>query len=270
MPEGNWELAVAPGVRIIFVPLKTEAHFTNYKPDFMLHVESLAGAENEALIYCDPDIVINVEWSYIEDWLTCGIVLCNDVNSPLAENHPRRVGWRRFFKQHGFDLNFRTTSHANGGFVGLTLNHRKFLLLWQDFMTHIAEFLGGREVVGEDGEHVPIGMYGFARCLSRTDQDALNAALEALPEIPLSFLGRDAMGFEVGETILPHALGGLKPWKSNYILRGFSGFPPGKVDKAFWSNAEGPLQPFTKSHVSSVRTQLAMGSALGRFVKRAY
>src|SRR4029077_513951 len=53
LPDGNWELAVTPEVRLVFILLQTEAHFTNYKPDFMLQVEALAAAESDALIYCD-------------------------------------------------------------------------------------------------------------------------------------------------------------------------------------------------------------------------
>ena len=33
---------MTPDVRLIFLPLKTPAHLTNYKPDFMLQVEALA------------------------------------------------------------------------------------------------------------------------------------------------------------------------------------------------------------------------------------
>src|ERR1700692_3483093 len=81
LPNGHWELQVSPEVRIIFVPLKTSAHLTNYKPDFMLQVEALAAAESDALIYCDPDIVLNVAWGYIEVWISCGVAVCEDVNS---------------------------------------------------------------------------------------------------------------------------------------------------------------------------------------------
>ena len=268
LPNGHSELQVSPEVRIIFVPLKTSAHLTNYKPDFMLQVEAMAAAESDGLIYSDPDIVINIGWKYIEDWMSCGVAVCEDVNSPTPENHPMRVGWRRFFKTHGFDLHFRTSSYANGGFIGLAWSHRKILPLWQEFMTHIAGLLGGNNVVGIDGGQTLPGLYGFADCFSKTDQDALNAILEACPEIPVSFLGQEAMGFRPGQTPFPHALGNPKPWKRPYIRMALSGIPLAKVDKAYWSNVQGPIKPFAPAHVFYVRTQLAFCAALGRFIRR--
>ena len=268
LPNGQWELRVSPDVQIIFIHLQTTAHLTNYKPDFMLQVEALASAESDALIYCDPDIVVNIKWIYIEDWMTCGVAVCEDVNSPLAENHPTRVGWRRFFKPQGFDLQFRTSSYANGGFVGITWNHRKLLSLWKEFMIPIAKLLGGEDVVGIDGGQKLAGLYGFADCFSKTDQDALNAILEASPEIPVSFLGREAMGFRPGHTPFPHALGSPKPWNRPYIWMALSGIPPSTVDKVYWNNAQGPIEPFSKAHLFCIRTQLAICTAIGRFIRR--
>jgi hypothetical protein len=268
LPNGHTELQVTPDVTIIFVPLTTTAHLTNYKPDFMLQVEAMVAAESDALIYCDPDIVIDVEWEYIEDWITCGVAVCEDVNSPVQENHPTRIGWRRFFKQYGYDLKFQTISYANGGFVGLTWEHRKILPIWQEFMTHIATLLGGNNVVGIDGGKILTTLYGFADCFSKTDQDALNALIEACPDVPFSFLGQEAMGFRVGKCSLPHALGNAKPWKRQYLVTAFSGMPPAKVDKVFWNNVQGPIRPYSGAHVASVRMQLAICAALGRFVRR--
>jgi len=97
----------------------------------------------------------------------------------------------------------------------------------------------------------------------------LNATMEAAPEIPVSFLGRDAMGFQSGRTVLPHALGTSKPWNRRYIQMALSGFAPTRVDKLYWSHAEGPLQPFHSSHISSIRTRLVICSGLGRVIRRA-
>ncbi len=268
LANGNSKLELSPEVHLIFVPLKTSAHLTNYKPDFMLQVETLAAANSDAVVYCDPDIVIDIAWGYVEDWMSCGVAVCEDVNSPMSENHPTRVGWRRFFKPHGFDLQFRTSSYANGGFVGLSWNHRKFLLVWQEFMTHIAKFLGGSDVVGIDGIKRQHGHFGFADCFSKTDQDALNATQEACPEIPVSFLGQEAMGFRSGLAIFPHALGSPKPWNRHYIRLALLGTLITRVDKAYWSNVEGPIQPYSAAHIFWMRIQLAFCAALGRFIRR--
>jgi hypothetical protein len=270
LSNGHSELQVTPEVRVLFIPLTTSAHLTNYKPDFMLQVETLAAAESDAVIYCDPDIVINIEWNYIEDWISCGVAVCEDVNSPLSESHPTRVGWRRFFKPHGYDLHFRTICFANGGFIGVTWDHRKLLLLWQEFITHVAGLLGGKDVVGIEGGQTLQGLYGFADCFSQPDQAAMNAIFEACPEIPVSFLGRQAMGFQSGRTPFPHALGSPKPWKRQYIQRALSGIPPTEVDKVYWNHVQGPILPFTPAYIFYIRIQLAICAALGRFYRRAY
>jgi hypothetical protein len=262
-------MTVSPELRILFLRLDTPAHLTNFKPDFLLQVEALAGPKNEALIYCDPDIVINIDWRWIEDWLTCGVALCEDVNSPLAENHPRRVGWRRFFQPFGHELHFRSPSYANGGWIGLRPEHRKLLLVWKELKTHMAAALGGNDVVGIEGGRLLQTSYGFANCFDRTDQDALNAALEACPDLPVSFLGGQAMGFVEGQPILPHALGPSKPWRRNYLLEAFSGRPPTAADKLFWTHAESPLQPFALSWIRIKRLQLTLSAALGRLIRRA-
>jgi hypothetical protein len=267
--NGHSLLEVTPDVRIIFVPIKTPAHLTNYKPDFMLQVEALAAAETDAILYCDPDLLINIEWEYITDWISCGVAVCEDVNSPMPKHHPTRVGWRRFFKQHGHDLQYASTSYANGGFVGLTWNYRKILPLWQEFMVHIAKLLGSGNIVGIEGGQMLSGLYGFADCFSKTDQDALNAIIEASPDIPFSFLGQEAMGFRGGRTILPHALGNPKPWNRPYVRLALKGTPPAKVDKIYWSMVEGPLRPYSASQISSARGQIAVAASMGRFIRRS-
>jgi hypothetical protein len=266
--ERRWEMTVTPAVRIVFMALDTPAHFTNYKPDFLFRVETLAGAESEAVIYCDPDLVVNTKWKFIEEWISCGVALCEDVNSPFGSNHPRRVGWRRFFQPRGFDLRFRGPDYANGGFIGLRWEHRKLLVTWQTFMTEVTRFLGGTDVVGIEGGKTLITDYGFADCFRHTDQDVLNAVLEACPEIPVSFLGPQTMGFVPGRARLPHALGPLKPWRRRYVREALGGRPPNAVDKAFWKRTERPIEVFPPAHVSQRRFQLAVGAALGRFIHR--
>jgi hypothetical protein len=269
LEDGRWEMPVSPDVRIVFLRLETPAHLTNFKPDFLLQIETLAGAESEAVIYCDPDIVINVDWRYIEDWLSCGVALCEDINSPLAANHPKRVGWRRFFKPFGHELNFRSAEYANGGWIGLRWEYRKLLPIWKEFMTQITTALGGSDVVGIHGGRNLEDSYGFGDCFNRTDQDALNAVLEASPEIPVSFLGQSAMGFMGGHAIVPHALGSSKPWQRHYLLNALSGRPPTVMDKAFWHNANGPIQPFAIWLVHYKHMELILGAVLGRFIRRA-
>jgi hypothetical protein len=188
----------------------------------------------------------------------------------MPENHPTRVGWRRFFGQHGHQLRYRSDFYVNGGFLGMTWNYRRILPLWQEFLGHIAKLLGGGNVVGIDGGAWRPGFYGFADCFSKTDQDALNAILEACPDIPVSCLGGEAMGFRTGRALFPHALGHPKPWNRPYLRAAIAGFPPTKVDKAFWNAVQGPLKPFSQATVTARRSQLAIAASIGRVMRRTY
>ena len=58
----------------------------------------------EALFYFDPDIVVNDSWICFEQWVNCGVALCEDINSPFQEFHPRRVGWRNYFKDYNIRI----------------------------------------------------------------------------------------------------------------------------------------------------------------------
>jgi hypothetical protein len=263
----TWILPVTDELDVLFTHLETDAHFTNYKPDFML--QTLAQTETDAVLYCDPDVVVNTSWRYIEEWLTCGVGLCDDVNSPLAENHPRRIGWRRFFQAAGQELHFRGERYANGGVVGVPRVHAHLLEVWMQLLTAATASLGGRDVVGIGGGRNLPGAYGFADCFRQPDQDTLNAALEACPQIPLSFLGRQAMGFDAGSPSLPHATGTLKPWSRRYLREALSGKPPVRVDKIFWKFVDGPLHPFTAAHVRATRLRLTVAAGLGRIIRRS-
>ncbi|XHR30847.1 MAG: hypothetical protein ACFUZC_09830 [Chthoniobacteraceae bacterium] len=265
--DGFAEFAVAEGLSIRFLPLETPAHLTNYKPDFMLRLLAGEAARSEGLVYLDPDIVVQGKWSFFEDWLTCGVALCEDVNSPFPLQHPRRVGWRRFFP--GLRLEPREACYANGGFVGVRREYIEFLERWRVMQEQLWRELGGSNFVGIGGGQAIGARAGFADCFDKTDQDVLNAAIEASPEIPVSFLNRQAMAFEPGGACLPHALGPKKPWNKCYLSDALSGRPPRTVDKAFWRFAgAGPIAVFPAATLNSRQNTLPFASAIGRFIRR--
>jgi len=265
--ENAWELPVADGLRVLFLRLQTEAHFANYKPDFMKQV--LARSDADAVLYFDPDVVVNTTWRYLEEWLSCGVAVCDDVNSPIPENHPHRVGWRRFFHKLGYDLRFRGAPYANSGAVGVPRRYASLLETWSHMLAAASASLGGADVVGIGGGRNLPGAYGFADCFRQPDQDTLNAAIEASPDIPVSFLGKQAMGFDAGTPALPHATGGKKPWSRRYLREALGGKPPVRVDKIFWKHANGPLHPFSPQELALKRAFLAVAAGLGRFIRRS-
>ena len=95
MWPGASVLKVAPDCTLYFLPMTTSAHFTNIKPDFMLDLFAEQALSLGRLLYLDPDICLVRPWQFVGDWLSCGVTLCEDVNSPLSASHPRRIGWQR-------------------------------------------------------------------------------------------------------------------------------------------------------------------------------
>jgi hypothetical protein len=264
---GACDLEVAEDVRVRFLSIKTESHLTNYKPEFMLSLWRGAASECDALLYLDPDIVVNNSWSFFQDWLQCGVSLCEDVNSPVHESHPRRCGWRSFYGKHGIQLRPRLSVYVNGGAVGTRKEDMPFIELWQQMTILMADLIGGMATT-RISRGQQFKSKGFANCFDIADQDSLNAAIEAYPG-PISVLGQEAMGLKAGHALLPHAIGGRKPWKSSYLADALGGRPPRAVDKVFWSLANSPLQPFSRMQAALQKTTMVAASAIGRFYRRA-
>ncbi len=268
---GKWEdarvLDVADGLQLVFLQLTTDYHLTNYKPDFAL--ELLAGPcrDAEALYYFDPDICVTERWSFFEEWVGCGLALCEDINSPLPENHPRRVGWRRYFAAWGFNLKFRSCEYVNGGFVGVSRQDFGLFDAWKNLQLRMAEEIGGlsasKLVNGE-----AYTSKGFANCFDASDQDALNAAVEAF-DGDVAVIGQEAMAFKHGAVVMPHALGNGKPWQRSYVKEVLlQGRPPRLADKSYWRYTDGPLRCYSDAHKFIKRTDLQIASAIGRIYRR--
>ncbi len=264
---GSSVLQITDGLQLHFLPLDTEYELTNYKPDFMLRVWNGPGKGAQGIFYFDPDIVVSAPWSFFKEWITYGVALCEDVNSPLPEHHPRRSAWRQYFGDNGIKLNFKSCNYANGGFLGLAKNDVGFLELWQKVQERMADQIGGlgRSIFSKiplpeqaSGPFAPFG---------KTDQDALNAAIEAWPG-KISFIGQEGMAFKPGEAHMAHALGLPKPWHIKHISCALRGIPPRKVDRDYWNMVDGPLRSFPKSLITFRKVNIQIAAFLGRFYKR--
>ncbi len=268
--EGNAsEMQVADGLQIWFVPLTTNYHLTNYKPDFMLDVWNHHPEPASGIFYFDPDIVVAAPWNYFETWIDCGVALCEDINSPLSKNHPRRVAWRNYFAERNMTLSFKDSIYVNGGFVGVHQRDHSFLKTWKDIQETMAPaigglsrsaFIGGGNEVAQSGPFAPFG---------KTDQDALNAAMEAW-DGNASLIGKAGMAFGAGggSALLPHALGSDKPWKSNYLKQALSGRSPRRVDKEFWRHSNYKIKTFEDSQIQLKKLSLSVAAFMCRFLNR--
>jgi len=267
----NWPgartLEVKEGIQIHFLPLDTDYHLTNYKPDFMLRLWEGPAKGAEGILYFDPDIVVTAPWSFFEEWISCGVALCEDVNSPLSANHPRRVAWRRYFGGMGIELTFKEPIYANGGFVGVQEKDKTFLNQWVKIQEAMAIEIGGlgRSAFKTGGEQLSQKLLGDLACFSRTDQDALNAAVESWSGT-YSHMGKPAMDFDRGGlNILPHALGQPKPWQIQPIRSAFKGIQPRNVDREYWHVIQGPFNAFGAMQIKSKKIQMLIAKVIGRF-----
>lgn len=257
--DGYSELTVAPEFLLRFVPLTTKVHLTNYKPDFMLAVwrDYCPGAD--ALFYFDPDITVLCRWSFLEEWVECGVALCADVNADLPTSHPLRHAWRKYFGVYGVEFTREQSLYFNGGFVGIAKQNAGFLNLWQHLQQLMEPAVGGLQNTGV-----------LDRCFlfNKTDQDALNVAAMACQE-PTSCIGRDGMDLEGGSGyIMCHALGGVKPWRKKMLWNTLIKVaPPSRADKSFFRNASSPIRLYGPFRHGLKSLDLFAASAVGRYIR---
>lgn len=266
--QGAKSLIVSSEISVHFLLLETNYHFTNYKPDFMLRLIETLAKKDRFLFYFDPDIVITASWSCFKEWADCGVALSEDVNSPLSEYHPRRMGWRKFFTPKGFELNFKEAAYVNGGFVGIKIEENQdFLKIWQILQEVMAPSIGGLNRSSLIGLGIPEEARGPFSPFGKTDQDALNATIEVWKG-KVSIVGKEAMGFSSGLALMPHALGHPKPWRWKPLVRSFYGQPPRLVDREYWKIANACIKTHSSSLVSYRRLCISLAAFIGRFYKR--
>lgn len=201
------EFTVAEECIIRFIPLNIPVHFATYKPDFMLELWKHYCPDAEALFYFDPDIVVECVWSFFKDWVTFGVAVCEDIESPVSNTHPLRMAWRRFYEPQGYSFDSSIDVYINSGFIGLTKINQQFLREWQQIKGLMADAIGGFQTL-----KVKDRTFMFYN----TDQDALNIAIQC-SKYPFSTMGQEAMGFIPRSLkVMFHAVD-PKPWQKNMI-----------------------------------------------------
>jgi hypothetical protein len=243
---------------LVFVPLDTPMHFTNYKPQFMLDLLSDQARDCEYLWYFDPDIFIRCRWSFFEDWQQSGIALCQEiVNNILPADSPLRHKWIRVAASIGF-VNPRPLNHYfNGGMVGVSAAHLSFLHLWRRFVEEAEKLGSDLKAFMSGSREVPF--------LS-ADQDGLNAAA-MYTEHPLTTMGPEAMGFVPSGFTMYHTVG-PKPWRGSLLLRALAGTPPSGADKFFFTQVTSPIRAYSPLRLRAKRLTCSVAALIGRFYRR--
>lgn len=269
---GKWKDAISitpvEGIKVLFLPIVTNYNMANYKPDFMLELWKGPEEKADALFYFDPDIVINESWLCYEQWVKCGVALCEDVNSPLQEFHPRRQGWKSYYKKYNIDLQYKNQIYVNAGFVGLLKKDISFLNLWVQLQELMGPAIGGLEnsiFLNQSYESTVLRMEGF-QIFDKPDQDALNAAIEAYTG-SVSYIGKEGMGFSKGKATMSHGMGSPKPWKANHLLRALQGKIPRNSDVIYWKYCSYPVLAHSKWEIKRKSLGIKVAKVIGRFYK---
>lgn len=267
----NWDgaktLEVAEGVKLHLMPVTSTYHLTNYKPDFMLQLLQGPAADADSIFYFDPDVVVSRPWSMFTEWINCGVALCEDINSPLPQYHPRRIAWRTYFEKYGLCLKFKESFYANGGFIGLSLLNFNFLTLWKRVQEAMSFEIGGLHNSMFENANLLEKVGGAFSPFAKTDQDALNATVEAYTD-RVSFVPKDGMGFIPGIQLMHHALGTPKPWHWKPISQAFAGISPRQVDRLYWQSVAGPIVINSKYQIQQQNVAMQIAAAIGRFYSK--
>ncbi len=232
------EFSPAEGLVLRFIPLSTNIHLTNFKPDFMLSLWEKHCPNAKSFFYFDPDITVMCPWAFFEEWVQAGVALCADVNQSMPANHPIRHAWKKFYVPHGIVFHREPDLYFNGGFFGLRREEMEFLHCWQKLQELMTPEIGGLKNVN---------MRDRTFLFHKTDQDAMNVAAMA-SESAISPVGQDGMDFQQGGGgfIMSHALGGQKPWNKKFVrsllLRGNS---PSRADRLYFRNVKYPIRLYS-------------------------
>jgi len=122
------EYMVAGQIRLVFLLLETEIHFTSYKPQFMLDLFAGQARDSNYLWYFDPDIFLRCSWSF---FLPTG----SDMELPYA----RKSSPTFFPPTHRFVMDGWRSLPGWGSAI-LALSITTLTAGWWAFLLHIRTF----------------------------------------------------------------------------------------------------------------------------------
>jgi hypothetical protein len=242
-----------------FETIENSRHFGQFKPEFLSSTID-QGIARKYIWYFDPDITVRCDWSFYERWIRHGVCICQEITmGTMASNHPLRCEWMELARNAGWGEPFRQQErYYNSGFVGMNIEHRKYLDTWKAAV-RLANAAGVKRDQFQKGTR--------AQTFYTVDQDTMNIATMYTQE-PLTTIGPEGMGWVAGGFTMYHILGPKKPWRKNFLRSVFSGDPPAGGDKFYFLYADGPLQPYTVWQLRKKRWAILWAALIGRFFRR--
>jgi hypothetical protein len=256
----NKSLSITNDIILVFLPVETTYHLTNYKPDFMLQLLEGVVKNAGAVFYFDPDIVIKCEWNFFDYWVSCGIAVVHEIMyNDMPSTHPIRNKWQSVIKTANKKVEHNLDSYVNAGFCGVAKRDISFLKSWLEFIS-----MSDKEY-GADLKKISDFSKTHAFCF--IDQDSLNMALMCYPG-EISEIGPDGMDFISGGYIMSHATGSPKPWNKYFFLSALKGTPPSLAEKEYWKNVEGVVNFYNGLKILKKKFIIRISSLIGRLYSK--
>lgn len=253
---------IYPEVKANFVYLETDIHFTNYKPQFIEIVKKLCSNQIKYIFYFDPDIIINQNWAFFENWASYGLAICQDPNLSFSENHPIRKRREDLVLALGYNLNHKLSAYYNAGFIGVPMSKYDFSTLW----TELFEVMVKNRIVDLQPGWNNKNKIGVDYFSGTEDQDIFNVAL-SIYEGGLSDLGPDGMGFHHGFSAMAHFTGRPKPWNRRHLYELIlNGIRPSRWQLVFMRYLSKPIKIYPHWRISLKTIDLLFARALSRII----
>jgi len=251
---GGWRWAVAgKAVEVVAVRLDTPHHFTHHKPWWMEEVLKRDPAAS-GVVYADPDLVVKVDWDFVEEWVSGGLAVVSDIMPEIGAGHPHRRAWAGWLEAHGWPVRRWPERYVNGGWFGVTRERAGALRQWAELIEGMAERAG------------PLTDWRTGtrrKAFWSANQDGLNALLMVTDQ-PLAQLGPDAMDFAPAGWVLAHAVE-EKPWACDYLRQALQGTRPAVAHVHWWKFADAPVAAVVPAEARRVRRELEVAAMVVRF-----
>jgi hypothetical protein len=252
---GENQFYASKDVVINFRQVDTRMHLGYYKPYFIKETFENYPDTNK-VYYFDVDIVVRAPWRFFSDWLTKGLCLCLDNSFHfLHHTHPWRKQWRQLAPKGDQSFN-KINYYFNSGFLGIERESMALITRWIYYTEKYIE--NGGDVscfVKDDYNHL------------KGDQDLMNAAITISPEIEISIVGKEGMGFTFPASVMEHAVGDTKPWNNDFFTQLIkTGRKPNSADKAFFINSKYPIKVFARYIYKIKKFDLYIASVFGRIL----
>jgi hypothetical protein len=247
--------SVSEEIFVRFETINVPMHLGYYKPGFMRKMfNDFPFAKR--VYYFDPDIVIKASWDFFIDWVENGVALCLDSSFAFVHyNHPWRKQWKDLAQIDQTQFN-NSSLYVNSGFVGVKHDNSILLDKWIDLTERYRLSGGNLKKFEKDGSRAFKG-----------DQDLLNAAITINPDVALSIIGTEGMGFTFPAYLMTHAVGDLKPWQINFLKELLvRGYKPDDAQKNYFNYCKAPIHIFSNGFFFQMKLNLRIAVLLGRFI----